>query len=69
MENWRDVLAHEFSGEEGTVPHRIYLGGWDEEAYQRLIAAMRTCCEVHEGQDTVERWIADGFYGLARFGV
>lgn len=68
-DSWRAVLEKEFTGDEGTVWWRMRLGGWDEAAYQKLVAAMRKCCEVHESKETVERWIADGFYSLARLGV
>lgn len=40
---------------------------WDKAAFSRLTEAMRECCEAHIGAETLERWLADGFWSLAYF--
>ena len=66
--SWREVLVYEFSGEEGSFLLELRLGTWDIQAFARLIVAMRKCAETYESNydvgssETVERWIADGFW-------
>ncbi len=63
--DWRTVLKREFDGEEGTFTSEIRCGkGWDKEAHLQLFRAMIECCKAHEGQGSVERWIAAGFWWL-----
>lgn len=51
----------------------LRLGTWDIKAFARLIVAMRKCAETHESNydvgssETVERWIADGFWLVHQF--
>ncbi|WP_279581363.1 hypothetical protein [Fodinicola feengrottensis] len=40
---------------------------WDRAAFSRLEQAMRAACSRCQGQDLLERWMADGFHYVSRF--
>ena len=62
------VLRQEFEAGEGGFllglrPELV----WDRGAFTRLERAMRAVCERVQGDDTLERWMAEGFYYIPRF--
>lgn len=63
MGDWREVLRAEFCGpEEGfLIGIRIRLT-WDKVAFDRLIAAMKQCCLEYDRTDSMETWLAEGFF-------
>lgn len=66
MDPWREILRKEHEGADGSFVMQLHgEARWDEPAHTRLFAAMRECCKAHEGQDTVERWIAEVFWYLS----
>ncbi|WP_370355246.1 hypothetical protein [Catenulispora sp. EB89] len=58
-----DALRSEYDADPGTFlyPGRIERT-WDRDAYNRLQRTMREVCEELEGQDRIDRWIADAFW-------
>jgi hypothetical protein len=46
--SFTDVMRHEYR--------------WDDETFTRLEEAMRAACEALEGQNTIERWVGEGFW-------
>ncbi len=67
-EDYRTVLRHEFGAEEGSflLQLRVHLE-WDRDAFDRLLAAMETCCRDHAGEEKLDRWLAEGFWYLTSF--
>lgn len=68
IDNYGEVLRHEFcSGHKETflIQMRPRLR-WDKEAFSRLIQAMQACCEAYDRSETMETWLAEGFYMMAR---
>ncbi len=68
MDDHLKILSREFAAEDGSF--LIALGTdlvWDRDAFLSLTEAMRACCEKHSTTDTVERWLAEGFWYLQRF--
>ena len=75
------VLAHEFSGEEGSFLLQLRVEmAWDNSAFSRLTEAMLACCRAYdEGNpqptlfgptyDTARlpRWLAGGFWHVCTF--
>ena len=37
------------------------------QRFTRLERAMRAACQLYAGRETLERWLADGFYFIATF--
>lgn len=65
---WLDVLRAEFDAEPGSFLLALRTDlRWDEDAYDRLTSAMTACCAAVQGQVTVERWLAEGFWYLSWF--
>jgi hypothetical protein len=65
---FREELKNEF--EAGTASFLIRLRSdleWDKEAFSRLISAMQKCCELQDESETVERWLAQGFWYIPAF--
>jgi hypothetical protein len=64
--DYEDVLRREFEAGEGSflIQLRPYLV-WDREAFTRLILTMETCCRDTEGKETLDRWVAEGFWYLS----
>ncbi|GLW09708.1 hypothetical protein Misp01_48370 [Microtetraspora sp. NBRC 13810] len=40
---------------------------WDRDAFSRLERAMRAACELYQGRDRLDRWVAEGFYDVSRW--
>jgi hypothetical protein len=67
-DRFADVLAAEFSGEEGTFLTRLRCELiWDRDAFVRLERAMRAACRHYEQHDQLPRPLADGFYFASTF--
>lgn len=63
MQDWRPVLKSEFDAEDGSF--LIQVRGnlkWDNEAFLRLITAMKACCLETKDLQSLERWQANGFW-------
>jgi len=66
MDTWREVLCKEHEAADDSFVMQLRgESRWDDAAHTRLFAAMLECCKAHEGQDTVERWIAEVFWYLS----
>ena len=66
MNDYRDVLQREFDAEEGSFLIQLRPGlVWDRAAFSRLVLAMEACCKDHEGRESIDRWIAVGFWYLS----
>jgi hypothetical protein len=62
-EEFLAVLNHEFNAEEGSFLLQLRCQGrWDWVAFARLTSAMEACCEHRREAETVERWVANGFW-------
>lgn len=60
------VLRREFDAEEGSFLLRLRGDlEWDRAAFTRLERAMRTACEHCQGDEKLDRWLAEGFYEVA----
>lgn len=60
------VLRREFAAEEGTFLLTLRRDmQWDQAAFTRLEKAMRQACVTYAHEQTLERWMADGFYFVA----
>lgn len=67
MDEHLDILRHELEADDGSflikilIKMRIELE-WDQNAFSRATEAMHIYCDQHTGSDSVERWVASGFY-------
>jgi hypothetical protein len=62
--DWREVLKTEFcegADESFAIQLRIALR-WDKHAFQGLVSAMKACCEQYARSETMESWLAEGFF-------
>jgi hypothetical protein len=65
---YEDVLRREFDAEEGSFLIQLRCGlTWNRKAFTRLILAMEACCQDNEGKETLDRWVAEGFWYLSWF--
>ena len=65
MDDYLTNLRREFDADEGSFLLKLRcFAEWDKEAFARLIQAMEHCATQHEGRDSVELWIARGFWFL-----
>ena len=63
MLNYLEVLKHEFDAEEGSFLYKLRIEFvWDKESFSRLTEAMRQCCQDTGRQQTLDRWMALGFW-------
>ena len=63
MHDWRSILKSEFDAEDGSFPIQLRCSNrWDKDAFNRLAAAMKSCCIESCDDESLERWIADGFW-------
>lgn len=71
MLSWHDLpvgdvlglLRSEFDADDGTFLLKLRSElVWDQVAFVRLEHAMRHACEVFQGRDELDRWVAEGFY-------
>ena len=60
-----DVLRSEFDAADGSFLIQLRELHWDKVAFARLVAAMEECCIALNGVDTVDRWVAEGFWFLS----
>ena len=68
MEDYIQVLRQELNAEDGTFLLKLRPQlDWDESAFSRLVRAMHRCCEECASSETVERWLANGFWYIPRF--
>jgi hypothetical protein len=68
MSDYKPTLRREFDAEEGTFLLRLRCDlEWDKEAFSRLVRAMEQCAVDHAGRESIERWIANGFWYTDRF--
>ncbi len=68
MNDWQATLKSEFKAEEGSFLIQLRPGlEWNKEAFRRLVAVMRACCQECEGKDSFERWLANGFWFIPPF--
>jgi hypothetical protein len=66
--DYRVILRREFDAEDGSF--LMSLRGefvWNREAFSRLVNAMEACCRDTEGKETLDRWMAEGFWYLSTF--
>lgn len=61
-----DSDAYKRREEPFLIKLRIHLE-WDAESFARLERAMTACCEAVQGETSVERWIAEGFWYVGWF--
>ncbi|MFD8676523.1 hypothetical protein ACFV1A_26015 [Streptomyces seoulensis] len=60
------VLRQEFDAEDGSFLLRLRGDlAWDRSAFTRLERAMRAACEQSQGDEKLDRWLAEGFYEVA----
>ncbi|MEU5127012.1 hypothetical protein [Streptomyces mobaraensis] len=60
------TLKQEFDAEEGSFLLRLRGDlEWDRAAFTRLERAMRVACEQSQGDEKLDRWLAEGFYEVA----
>lgn len=68
MEDYLEVLKHEFSAEEGSFLIQLRCNlYWDKTAFAKLTDAMKVCCQVNAANQQLERWLAEGFWYLQTF--
>ena len=66
MDEAIEFLRREFDAEEGSFLLRLRGDlEWDRTAFTRLEQAMRAACEQCQGDEKLDRWLADGFYEVA----
>lgn len=61
-------MGREFNAEDGSF--LIQIRGdlnWDDAAFVRMSNAMLQCCKASEGRESLERWIAEGFWYVSWF--
>ena len=68
MDDYRNILKSEFDADDDSfsINLRIQLY-WDKKAFARLTNAMKTCCEQEEKSESMERWLAEGFWYFSWF--
>ena len=63
-----DALRAEFEADAGSFLLQLRINlVWDTEAFSRLDVAMIRCCRMHADHDTLERWLAWGFWYVPGF--
>ena len=68
LTDWRSTLRAEFGADDGSFLLRLWMTRrWDKAAFIRLTNAMMACCEQYEGSETMESWLAQGFYLVPTF--
>ncbi len=61
-EPYMDVLRQQFEAGEGAFLIQMRGMIWNKEAFSTLVLAMEACCRACEGQQSLERWLAKGFW-------
>jgi hypothetical protein len=68
MGDYEPILRREFDEEEGSFMLRLRCElEWDKVAFSRLVRAMERCAVDNSGRQSLERWIAEGFWSLEDF--
>lgn len=67
-ESCLEILKREFAAEDGSFLIRLRPNlTWDKEAFSKLVVAMEACCKAYEGQQSLERWLVEGFWFMSWF--
>ena len=68
LNDWREVLQHEFEAADGsflaTAQGELR---WDKDAFRELIEAMRDGCVRCAEEEQLDRWMAHGFFYVPAF--
>jgi hypothetical protein len=68
MANYLEILKYEFEAREDSFLLKVRTQmEWDKVAFSRLVHAMKVYCEKEAGTESVERWIASGFWYIPQF--
>lgn len=68
VESYINILKHEFDAEDGSFLIQLRCSFyWDKTAFERLVAAMKNCCENNQENQLLERWLAEGFWFVQDF--
>jgi hypothetical protein len=68
VDAWEPTLRREFEAADGSFLIQLRCGMvWDREAFLRLVAAMELCAAEHAGRESLERWVAEGFWYVGWF--
>ena len=68
MTEYESILRSEFTAEDGSFLLRLRCDLiWDQAAFSRLVLAMEHCTAAHAGRESIERWVAEGFWYLEQF--
>lgn len=68
MDDYEATLRSEFDAEDGSFLLQLRCDlEWDREAFARLVTAMEACAAAHAGRETIERWVAEGFWYVGWF--
>ena len=63
MDDYLGVLRNEFEAGDGSFLIQIRPDlNWDKASFTRLITAMQRCCEEIGESETLDRWMAEGFW-------
>jgi hypothetical protein len=68
MVDYQQILQDEFGATDGSflIELRTKLL-WDKPAFDRLTKAMETCASAYASQDSLPKWLAEGFWYLDTF--
>lgn len=68
LEKAQERLNVEYEAGRETFLTRLRIDRvWDDEAFARLVAAMRTYCELAQEVETVPKWVAELYWFAPRF--
>ena len=68
MNDYLKLLRHEFEAGDGSFLIQLRSDLiWEKASFNRLIAVMQSCCEAFSRSDTLERWMAEGFWYVPWF--
>lgn len=68
MDDYLVVLKGEFDAEDGSFLIQLRCDlEWSKDDFQRLVNAMQKYLERHPATESIERWIASGFWYLDHF--
>ena len=63
MNDWRSILKTHFDAESGSFLLNLRSENtWDRRAFDQLIHAMKSCCISTAADESLERWVAAGFW-------
>ena len=73
MNNYLEILRKQFLECEYEKSENSFLLKlrpnmiWDKDSFLELVTAMQICCENYKSKDTIEKWIANGFWYVPQF--